>query len=544
MGVIPRYNQRINKPMPQQQTSGAQMAIAAVGSGIDVFKQYKEAEAASYLAKNASQLEDEVDKFTQQAMIDYQGDLETGHNKINEFVNTRYKELSADANSFALPEFQKIKNSIEKDYGDRWQSYSKTQAIKNFNTDYDTSMRNIANVARRAGQRGEDVTPYIERVNAASAVGSTFIGSQDLNRLNTEAKAAIQQEWMEGKIETNPYAAQKELKSGKYDKTFSSNESQRLENLATGQIKAREAEAKRQEANAIKIKKQDSLARQNTVISSILYDETKTIDERTLAIRKELMDDSSAGFATKAISYLNQLGKKTDPKKVSNEQKSSTFNKLTNRLQAIRVEMGGTPDGADIGSMKINNKSMSLYNDYQLEVMDAYNKGEITSGERKSFIGNYSEGITSAIYGNEADSERWFGGISSPFNYAFTEVDKLLKSQGQENNLQLKKDFITQFSKELGEYKSTGNYAKDKAVVNEAYQAAIETVNREGNSNYNAQPKKANAIVGTDGVKMGGSKDADIKTTSKVTLPYEVRKQLSTGQYWRFYPDGRRELQK
>jgi hypothetical protein len=247
MGVIPRFTQTV---LPSGADLGAisraQQPFQAIGQAVEVAQQMKQAKDTTFVNKQSSVLERDVDNFYEQNKIDFQGDPDAGVGALQNFMQSRFSELSQDASPEAQSQFAQIKQNIEGQYLSRWGNYAREQNVRNFAADFDETAQNIANVARNAGKRGESLDEHLASLDANLLAGSTFLGETDLKKLDKASRERVTVEYLEGVGESNP----NQLKQIVEDYDLPSDTIQRLDGYADRQIAKREAEFQRAQAKA------------------------------------------------------------------------------------------------------------------------------------------------------------------------------------------------------------------------------------------------------------------------------------------------------
>lgn len=217
-----------------------------------------------------------------------------------------------------------------------------------------------------------------------------------------------------------------------------------------------------------------------------IYDESIPLNERIANLRKaDLNKTVRSGFATKAISYLK--AKEPSKKNVSERQKLETYNELHADLQQIRVKLGGTSEESP-SELPINQQLMDSYAEFEEKVLEKLDQKHITKAEAKSFTQDFSDAIVRSIEGSVTEGEGFLGmftsGIKDPYGHAFDKIDNYLENTGNSKNLELKKALITEFSRNLGDYKSSGDTDKDEKSLNTIIKNAVQRAN---NMNYAGQ---------------------------------------------------------
>lgn len=146
--------------------------------------------------------------------------------------------------------------------------------------------------------------------------------------------------------------------------------------------------------------------------------------------------------------------------------KATAFSDLLQKKDVIEL---GIEDG-----VKISAKTLSDFKDYQSDVYDQLSSGHITAAQSGKLLNNYSQKILVAI--NE-DKSQGVGnplarGIQNPYGKVFKQINSFMKRNGTEGDALLKQNLVLSFDKHLGDYKSSGNYKADKAIVEQAFSDA------------------------------------------------------------------------
>lgn len=241
MGIIPRAQRTtLAAGGDPSAISRASQAFDVVQQGVQVAQAYKQAKDESFVSKTATALQRDVDDFFEQGKIDFQANPDEGLPALKKFTDDRMEELSGGGSESAINALYNVRDSIKQKYVDRWESYSRTQNVKNFTFDLDESARNIALVARNSGKRGEGLEQHMNELDASLMAGTSFLGETDLAQLSRAARDKITEEYLQGVGESNPYSLQEKLRSGQYDLDVDAVQS--LEGFAEREIKSRQAQ--------------------------------------------------------------------------------------------------------------------------------------------------------------------------------------------------------------------------------------------------------------------------------------------------------------
>lgn len=250
----------------------------------------------------------------------------------------------------------------------------------------------------------------------------------------------------------------------------------------------------------------DALKRQNNVdiftqienekeLTSSIYDTKIPLNERIRAVREaDFRGTVRDDFASEAIAYLKTFDSEST-KRVPNEKKLVVFNELTEQLQQIRIDLGGTFD--DSGEIRVDGKTLGAFQDFQKNVLTALKNGEITEAEAKNFTGDFSDQITAAIQGNLSNPTdfRIFRGVQDPYGVALQRIDQFLKNTNQKGNLRMKKALIFGFQEHLGDYTSSGDTAQDERRIDAALANARKSMNSKNFSGVIDTQNPPNKVV-------------------------------------------------
>lgn len=217
------------------------------------------------------------------------------------------------------------------------------------------------------------------------------------------------------------------------------------------------------------------ISNEDRLLNEVVYNEKLPLGDRIAEIRKyDLAGGVRDNFATEAVAYLNAKVEKRN--NASPEKKLASFDNLTSKLSQIRIDLGGTAEKS--GEVEINEKTLSAYQDFQLDVVKALNAGEITQAEARTFTSDFSQSILAAIDAEETEGGSMMPGVQDPYGYAFDYIDQTLKNTGQSKNLALKKELIMRFHEFSKGYESSLNTATDEQNLNTMLKQAMQSVNQ------------------------------------------------------------------
>ncbi|MCK5606290.1 hypothetical protein KAR91_30600 [Candidatus Pacearchaeota archaeon] len=212
-----------------------------------------------------------------------------------------------------------------------------------------------------------------------------------------------------------------------------------------------------------------------------LTEKVKMINEMDL--KGEIRDD----FATEARRMLtSQRVAKT---KIPDVVKFEQFNRLADGLGELRIKFGGTAEEVEV--LTVDTQNMKAFQDYQKDVISELNKGTITEGEAKSFLGGVTGAVTEAIE-NQRTQGKGFSiapGIQDVSGAGLDKINRYLKNQGRSDSIRERKalfmgfnDYLGHFDEKdnyvvTGKYESTGSTAQDERVVTQALKLARQSLN-------------------------------------------------------------------
>lgn len=257
--IPPPYQQVIQPDLVRPQAigmAGQNMRDLAQTSGevgsafVKLRMAQQEANDATWLSENMARAEKDTttafDEFSKANADAPEGKAEVFQTQMRDY----YNGLAVNApSSRAKRLFTEQARNLEGNAFNnafRWQN---GQLVKNFSSRLDNVQADLATIAMRTSDPAKLADIY-SQVDAATVAGSTFIGSQDLEKLNRNMKAAVAQGFLESAVSKNPQTVQKAIDNKAFDGILEPNQQMAYYRSAKAEIKRREAEAKARQAVA------------------------------------------------------------------------------------------------------------------------------------------------------------------------------------------------------------------------------------------------------------------------------------------------------
>lgn len=246
------------------------------------------------------------------------------------------------------------------------------------------------------------------------------------------------------------------------------------------------------------IKKRIEQTRERDVITQVkneadlldvINDKSIPLAERITAVKQaDFAGDISDGFATEALSVLNDQNKKKD--NVPAEERLASFQRMTGELQNLRIAFGGTSEKS--GEPELSSTTVKAYKEYKMNVMREVERGALSVSEGKKLLSGVEGAITKAIEGGDTDFEgfRIQSGVQDVYGEALDMIDTYLKGQNASGDIARKRELFLRFSDHLGQFDEAGNYqvtgeyessgstAKDEKIIEEAMTRAVMSMNK------------------------------------------------------------------
>lgn len=251
------------------------------------------------------------------------------------------------------------------------------------------------------------------------------------------------------------------------------------------------------EHQAKKVREADivtKISNEDKLLTETVYNEGLSLNDRISEIRRnDLAGNITDNFATESIAYLNSKveGKAT----VSADKKYEAFNRLSDELKQVRLNLGGTSEKGE--EVTIDEKTLTEYQKFQGSVVKSLAAGEITEAEARIFTKDFSGAVMQAIEANQSPGGigRIMPGVQDPYGYAFDYIDSALENAGQSKNLLLKKELVMKFHSFAANYESSGNSATDEKTLNIMLKQSMESVNQKNFAGIIPPDKSPNMYV-------------------------------------------------
>lgn len=257
--IPPPYQQVIQPDLVRPQAigmAGQSMRELAQTSGevgnafVKLRMAQQEANDATWLSESMARAEKDTttafDEFTKANADAPEGKAEAFQTQMRDYYNglaanapsTRAKRLFAE--QARNLEGNAFNNAF------RWQN---SQMVKNFSTRLDNVQADLSTLAMRTSDPAKLADIY-KQVDAATIAGSTFIGTEELEKLNRNMKASVAQGFLEGAVSKNPLTVQKAIDNKAFDGILEPNQQMAYYRSAKAELKRREAEARARQAVA------------------------------------------------------------------------------------------------------------------------------------------------------------------------------------------------------------------------------------------------------------------------------------------------------
>lgn len=245
--------------------------------------------------------------------------------------------------------------------------------------------------------------------------------------------------------------------------------------------------------NSIRINSLQKRKQYNTIAEEILAVDVKTTTPQKLAqieasinqreVRKEITK-GEAGALRRLLKTKDETVDMTDA------QKLTVFNDVSNEMMELRLKLTGSIDEG--GTPSLNPDNIRAIEAFEATVMSKVGKG-ITRAEAKAFLTPVTAALDSAIQAEDFETTGFTiqAGVQDPFGNGLERINKYLENNGQSDSIVQKREIFTRFSRHLGHfdendnyvptgsYESTGNHAMDERVIRKALDLAVKSMNED-----------------------------------------------------------------
>lgn len=247
-------------------------------------------------------------------------------------------------------------------------------------------------------------------------------------------------------------------------------------------------------------------------------------------------------FSPEMKSYMMKEISQSNDKAPAPELRLQEFNRLNDRLQQIKVDMGGkSGEKFAFSDFKAGVKTMQDMKKFQTDVIKAVSQKLISKDEGDAFMKVFSNSVMAAVSGDNTEGGSWKKGVQDPYARAFDSFNAYLKRNDRPKDLLAKKELTLRFADFLGEYQSTGKASEDEKIIDTAINAATASFAKDEMPVLRTLPGTPNAAIDGDGLKktVTGGK-SDLKPDASLTVPFKIMEDKN-GNRARVYPDGRIE---
>lgn len=301
MARIPRFERTV---LPDRVDLSAIESAGGVARGIasaaDVALKFKQAKDATFVAEQSVKFEREVDDLFDRFKENAKDDPDAFKKDFKSEIQKLADSFRKDGSQEAVTEFNKIGDEILFNYTNKYDAFAEKQNIINFENSRVNAVRENAVLARRAGQRGEDLGPILRNGQVISAAATSYLDSSSVARLQDEDARELTIAYLGGLIEENPDEGLRRVEEGEFDNILTANDLQDLKLTADKQIEKNAK--KRNKLSVAQIAENEGL-----LMDSILDPNNQTpVAEQLLDInRQELTGAITDNFAADARRYIN-----------------------------------------------------------------------------------------------------------------------------------------------------------------------------------------------------------------------------------------------
>lgn len=249
-GGIRRTVPQLSDPTAVGRIQQTGQAFAGIARGIEgEIAAYKQAEESTKTVELNSQYQRDSENFFQDFQVQAAGDPFKNREKFEiELKNRGQKYLQSapsGGRSFLQQQFTKQNNR----YLQRYDDFSRTQRVKNFDASIKKTLDNHRLSAFNLGQEGnargsEPLQDLLGQMSSSFAAASTYIPKNLLEETKSEALSDIIEEHALGMIESRPAAVLNDIASKQYNDVLALDRIKHLKQKATAQINRKNSQEK------------------------------------------------------------------------------------------------------------------------------------------------------------------------------------------------------------------------------------------------------------------------------------------------------------